>query len=80
MQNLEIGYTVPIEKLPGLSRLRLYLQGQNLFTITGYDNLDPALPSQPEGGEVDASDQARGLNQGTYPNNRIFSFGINASF
>lgn len=80
MQNLEVGYNVPLDKLPGLSRLRLYLQAQNLFTITGYRNIDPNLPAQPAGGAVDASDQERGIDQGTYPNSRIFSFGINASF
>ncbi|MCW9713252.1 TonB-dependent receptor [Aliifodinibius salicampi] len=80
MQNLEIGYNAPAGMIPGLSRVRFYVQAQNLFTITGYDNLDPAMPAQPVGDGVDASDQARGINQGTYPNNRIFGFGINASF
>ncbi|MDX1640315.1 MAG: hypothetical protein R3220_01365, partial [Balneolaceae bacterium] len=81
LQNLQIGYTMPAEmNLPGLSRLRLYVQAQNLFTITGYRNIDPAIPAQPAGNEVDASDQERGIDQGTYPASRIFSFGINASF
>lgn len=80
MQNIEVGYNVPITVLPGLSRMRVYVQAQNLFTITGYRNIDPNLPAQPTGNGVDASDQLRGVDQGTYPNNRIFSFGINASF
>ncbi|MDR8392895.1 TonB-dependent receptor [Aliifodinibius sp. S!AR15-10] len=80
MQNIEIGYNVPVDILPGLSNMRMYVQAQNLFTITGYRNVDPNLPSIPTGDNVDASDQLRGVDRGTYPNNRIFSFGINASF
>lgn len=80
LKNIEVGYNVPIDKLPGLSRMRLYVQAQNLYTITGYDNVDPALPAIQAGSSVDATDQARGIDRGNYPNNRIFTFGINASF
>ncbi|MDX1640296.1 MAG: SusC/RagA family TonB-linked outer membrane protein, partial [Balneolaceae bacterium] len=80
LRNIEVGYNVPIDKLPGLSRLRVYLQAQNLLTITGYDNVDPALPAIQAGSEVDASDQARGIDRGNYPSNRIFNIGINARF
>jgi TonB-linked SusC/RagA family outer membrane protein len=82
MQNLEVGYNVPATVLgfSGLSRLRVYLQAQNLFTITGYNNIDPQLPSNNPGGATDQRDQARGIDRGTYPNNRIFSLGINARF
>ena len=32
----------------GIERLRIYVQGANLFTITNYKGLDPELPSQPD--------------------------------
>ncbi|HWV70558.1 MAG TPA: TonB-dependent receptor [Pseudosphingobacterium sp.] len=43
MKNLQIGYTLPhalSDKLK-MRNLRVYLQGQNLFTITGYTGADP---------------------------------------
>ena len=43
IQNIQIGYTLPkkfLEKM-NIEYLRLYLSGQNLATITGYDGFDP---------------------------------------
>ncbi|WP_288733024.1 TonB-dependent receptor [uncultured Parabacteroides sp.] len=43
IQNIQIGYTVPkviLEKV-NIQYLRLYLSGQNLGTISGYDGFDP---------------------------------------
>ena len=43
IQNVQIGYTVPKDVLSKISiqYLRVYLSGQNLATITGYDGFDP---------------------------------------
>lgn len=43
IQNIQIGYTVPKELLSkvNIQYLRIYLSGQNLATITGYDGFDP---------------------------------------
>lgn len=43
IQNIQIGYTVPKSALErvNIQYLRLYLSGQNLATITGYDGFDP---------------------------------------
>ncbi|MEM6540423.1 MAG: SusC/RagA family TonB-linked outer membrane protein [Bacteroidota bacterium] len=38
LRNLQIGYTIPWE---GVDNLRVYLSGQNLFTISGYKGTDP---------------------------------------
>jgi TonB-linked SusC/RagA family outer membrane protein len=78
-RNLQIGYNFPSTNL--YSNLRLYVQGQNIFTITGYDNLDPSLPSQDTSNAAgNTSDQTNGIDRGTYPSNRIFSIGLNATF
>lgn len=81
LRNLQIGYTLPGGIIPGLRNARIYVQGENLFTITGYDGLDPSLPAAnvSEGG-ADTRDQYFGIDRGSYPSNRIFSLGINASF
>lgn len=50
LKTFELGYTVPLsyaERL-GLSSLRLYLLGQNLWTKTGYLGVDPEVSSNGE--------------------------------
>lgn len=74
LRNLQLGYTFPqslISKV-GLSRARLYLQGTNLFTLTGYSGLDPDLNN--------GGDQAFGVDQGNYPLVRQFLVGVNIGF
>ena len=52
-----------------------------LFTITGYNGLDPSLPAADiSGAGGDISDQYRGIDRGVYPSSRTFSVGITASF
>ena len=81
LRNLQIGYTLPGGLLPGLRNARIYVQGENLFTITGYDGLDPSLPAQNRNsGGSDIRDRSFGIDTGTYPSNRTISLGINASF
>ena len=83
MRNLQIGYTLPGGIIQGLRNARIYVQGENLFTITEYDGLDPSLPAAnitTNNGAVDTRDQYMGIDRGSYPSNRIFSLGINASF
>lgn len=64
-----------------MRNLRLFLQAENLFTITGYSGLDPALPAlSASSGGVDVRDQARGLDRGTYPSNKTLTFGVSAVF
>jgi TonB-linked SusC/RagA family outer membrane protein len=85
LRNMQIGYTLPSTAtyLPGA---RVYLQGDNLFTKTNYDGLDPALPAANANvanglsAAGDVRDQYRGVDRGSYPSNRIFSIGIVTSF
>ena len=55
----------------GLSGLNAYAQVDNLFTITGYNGLDPEVPLTTYGARVD---------NGPYPRSRTFSFGVNMTF
>ena len=80
LRNMQIGYTLPMSAryLPGS---RLYVQGDNLFTKTNYDGLDPALPAAFATGPAgDVRDQYRGVDRGSYPSNRVFSIGLVTSF
>ncbi|SEP58209.1 SusC/RagA family TonB-linked outer membrane protein [Neolewinella agarilytica] len=80
LAQLQLGYTFP-GTFGGdvLSNLRVYVQGQNLFTITDYSGLDPALSSFGTGNS-DADDLFMGVDFGNYPTTRIFMVGVNASF
>jgi len=78
LRNLQIGYQLPQTWVTGM---RVYLQAENLFTITGYSGLDPALPARAVSqGGADVRDQYRGWDRGSYPSNRILSLGINVTF
>ena len=75
MQTLTLGYTLPrkfVQKLT-LSRIRLYAQMSNVFTITGYSGLDP------ETGRV-GSDMNKGIDYGSYGMPRQYIFGVNIGF
>ena len=72
-QNLSIGYRIPRQKLK-IGELVLTLSAQNLFTITGYDGMDPETVSESD------NDQESGYDNGSYPLARTFSFGVNFNF
>jgi hypothetical protein len=72
---------VPSRIIRFLNATRVYVQAENLFTITGYDGVDPSLPAANVFGPAgDIRDQYRGVDRGTYPSNRVFSLGLTTSF
>ncbi len=79
LRNIEIGYTLPQQTLEsiGLTKLRIYLQGQNLFTITDYSGLDPELTSSRRLDE--SPDRNFGVDTGSYPIARSVILGLNVS-
>ena len=79
VKNVQIGYTFPNDIAGGaFSNLRIYLQGQNLLTFTGYSGLDPAPSNFQQSGLN--GDLWNGYDFGNYPAERKFLIGINASF
>lgn len=82
---VQLGYTIPAGLLSRLKieSARVYIQGQNLFTITNYQGLDPTLGSRGSGGrgtENPQTEQWIGLDYGNYPTARVFMIGLNLSF
>ena len=81
LQNLTLGYD--FKKLiawKGLSKLRLYFQVQNLFTLTKYDGMDPEIGSY-NGTDGNSSDSwVSGVDMGYYPHPRTFIVGLNLAF
>lgn len=75
-RNLAIGYTLPkasCEKL-GISSLRFYVQGQNLFTITKYTGFDPETSTNGN------SNQAISVDRNSVPQARNINVGLNVGF
>ncbi len=81
MRSLQIGYTFPRGRFAGFDNVRAYVRGENLFTITGYEGLDPSLPALSAfGSGGDVRDQARGIDRGVYPTSRTFNVGFSVGF
>jgi len=75
INNLTVGYNVPLAKVSPLhmSRLRFYFTANNLAVITKYTGYDPEV-------SVRNSALTPNLDYSAYPKSRTFIFGINASF
>lgn len=77
LKNLEIAYNVPrkwLNKTKFLTRLRIYTNMTNLFTLTGYSGLDPEVSA------FGSSATYAGYDHLTMPSSRSYQFGIRASF
>ena len=81
LQNLTVGYDFKrLIKSSVLSKLRLYVQVQNLFTLTKYDGMDPEIGSF-NGTDGNSSDTwVSGVDMGYYPHPRTFIIGANIAF
>lgn len=76
LKNIALGYTLPssLTSKFGIQKLRLYLTGQNVITITDYTGLDPELTGP-------ASNQlVQGMEFYTFPHARTFTGGVTVSF
>lgn len=73
MKYLKLSYAFPqsLTKKIGASALTVYGQVENLFTITGYNGLDPELLPAEFGARVD---------NGAYPRPRTFTVGLSLQF
>lgn len=75
INNVSLGYTLPVKKLAGLkmSKLRFYFTGNNLAIFTKYTGYDPEV-------SVRSSPLTPGLDYSAYPKSRSYIFGVNATF
>ncbi len=75
LRNAQIGYTLgsDLTNKIGLGSLRLYVQGANLLTLTGYSGLDPEV-------NTNSGNLTLGVDFNTFPISKIITFGINAKF
>ena len=75
LKTLTLGYTLPKKALRkwGISTARVYVAGQNLWTISGYSGYDPEV-------SIRNSALTPGLDYSAYPRAYAVNFGINLGF
>lgn len=80
LKNLGLGYNLPSSVVSkwGISKLRLYVSAQNIWTITGYEGYDPEVNYRTSGGTN--GNRNLGLDYGSYPNAKSVTFGLNIGF
>lgn len=80
LDNLTVGYSLPGDSLgAGFTKVRLYVTGQNLITLTGYSGVSPEPRLQDDDSEF--GKLAPGIDRrNTYFTARGFTFGVNLGF
>lgn len=76
VKNITLGYNFPQQWMEhiGVSNLRIYASATNLFTWTNYSGYDP------EGNAYGGTTNIVGVDDGNYPQTRMYTFGINLGF
>lgn len=70
LKYIQLAYTLPshiMEKTKFIKGLKVWVGGRNLWTVTGYNGLDPEAAES-------------GVDVDTYPNTREFTFGLEFKF
>ena len=78
LKNIQLGYNFKLKEGCPVSACRLYVAGNNLFTITKYSGLDPEMTVSTN--SASEGDRANGIDWGTYPVARSVTLGLNITF
>lgn len=76
LKSVVLGYNIPVDKINWIQRARLQLSGDNLLLLTKYTGYDPDVNTMMGGG----SNYTLGVDNGSYPNARVFKLGVNVTF
>ena len=80
LENVTLGYTLPLKSKKLVESLRVYLNAKNLFTITGYSGTDPSIIPVTGIASMDAS-YLPGVDQtSAYPTATQVSLGVTLKF
>ena len=76
IKQIQLGYTIPeeITKKALINRLRFYVSMDDFITFTKYPGVDP------ETATVSTAPQRAGFDNGTYPQSKKITFGLNITF
>jgi len=76
LKNITLAYSLPtplVSKI-GMTKLRAYVTGTNLLTITDYTGYDPEISS------FNTNDASLGIDFGSYPTSKTFTVGVDLTF
>jgi len=76
LKNVTLGYSLPAAAISriGVSKLRAYVSGTNLITITKYSGYDPEVSA------YNSNDAMIGVDLSNYPTARTITFGVDVTF
>jgi len=74
LQNITLGYTIPVAENLKISKLRFYMSGNNLLLFTKYTGYDPDVNTTRNNGLV------KGVDFGSYPRSINIMWGLNVAF
>ena len=82
VRNIQLGYTLPltlVERI-GLTNARVFVNAQNILTLTQYEGIDPEVGKDPDSNNFDRNTSLGfdGLNQ--YPQTQLLSAGVQFGF
>ncbi len=74
LKNVQLGYTLPqtLTRKIYLQKVRAYVSGTNLLTLTGYKGYDPDI--------ISSGVYTQGIDTGQYPSTRQVNFGLQVTF
>lgn len=81
LKNVVLGYTLPdplTSKLK-VDKIRIFMQGKNLLTFTGYSGLDPEINLTDYTNQETANLEI-GVDRGAYPISRSLNLGLSVTF
>ena len=76
LQNLNLGYQIPLKSTKNISSLRVFISGQNLMTFTKYSGQDPEVSTNKSINGIPSF----GIDYTAYPRARTWTVGGNISF
>ena len=76
LQNLQLGYRIPLKGSKVLSNARVFIAGQNLLTFTKYSGQDPEVSTNKSLNDIPSF----GIDYTAYPRARTWTIGANVSF
>jgi TonB-linked SusC/RagA family outer membrane protein len=76
LKNITLAYSIPssLYKKTGLTKLRVYVSGTNLITLTKYTGYDPEVSA------YNGNDAQIGVDLSNYPTAKTYTFGIDVKF
>ena len=75
ISNITLGYDLKrVAKFLPVSKFRIYVSAQNMFTFTNYSGMDPEI------GYGDKDKWASGIDVGNYPSANVWMGGLSITF